>query len=763
MKFRVSPKDLMMFILYSIFLLILCSLAVLNLSSLLNEGKLFGLNFFAGFFPPYLWATLLVFLAVLIAIFFSISSSIFDHEKGFGIGLKIGEKDDEKGYTRFATEKEMKNADDVKKVVISNLSADGAGVPLVNDGKDMWVDDGSFHSLVIGSTGNGKSQCVVEPMIESLGRKGESMIITDPKGELYRDHANFLRSKGYNIITLNFRDPQMGNAWNPLAIPYDLYKKGNEDKAIELLKDVSFNMVNDPKASDPFWGNASMGYFNGLALGLFQDAEEKYININSINYMAAVGEESFAPSNYATAYFDLKGKDSTPYNFAKSTITGPTETRTSVLSVFSEKMEKFTTQKNLSEMLSYSDFDMRSIGQEKTALFVVIHDEKTTYHPLATIFLKQAYEVLVDVAHKSPKGKLPIRTNFILDEFANMPPLKDVTAMVSAARSRNIRFTFIIQGFSQLNDVYGKEQADTIKGNCGNKIFINSSDLADLEEISKLCGEAKSKEKEKTASRPLLTSSDLQKLKKFQVVILRQRMNPFKTKLTPSFQINWGHSDEESKFIERKPREVSIFDFREFVREEKKKKLFGSIENNGGMPNQNGFGLGTPIGNIFEGLNKPTPNNNNPFSGFNNSNNNNPFGGFNNPFGPTRPSDENLDKTDILDVKDIQNQIRKPNINPNLFEDGQMDIDSLVKKIDAKIAELEKEEAEEKAKQNNNISQKVVDYDKLDTTMVEKFDDFFKKEDNNKVKEEPKVVVDKDSVVVGENNDDEYFDDFFNE
>ena len=230
MKFRVSPKDLVMFIIYSIFLFILCSLAVLNLSSLLNEGKLFGFNFFAGFFPPYLLPTLLVFFAVLIAIFLSVSSYIFDHEKGSGIGLKIGEKDDEKGYTRFATEKEMKNADDVKKVVISSLDADAAGVPLVNDGKDMWVDDGSFHSLVIGSTGNGKSQCVVEPMIESLGRKGESMIITDPKGELYRDHANFLRSKGYNIITLNFRDPQMGNAWNPLAIPYDLFKQGNEDK-----------------------------------------------------------------------------------------------------------------------------------------------------------------------------------------------------------------------------------------------------------------------------------------------------------------------------------------------------------------------------------------------------------------------------------------------------------------------------------------------------------------------------------------------------
>ena len=755
MKFRVSSKDLVMFMVYSIFLLVLCSLAVLNLSSLLNEGKLFGLNFFAGFVPPYLWPTLIVFLAVLIAIFFSVSSYIFDHEKGSGIGLKIGEKDDEKGYTRFATEKEMKNADDVKKVVISNLEADGAGVPLVNDGKDMWVDDGSFHSLVIGSTGNGKSQCVVEPMIESLGRKGESMIITDPKGELYRDHANFLRSKGYNIITLNFRDPQMGNAWNPLAIPYDLYKQGNEDKAIELLKDVSFNMVNDPKANDPFWGNASMGYFNGLALGLFQDAEEKYININSINYMAAVGEEKMGMnSNFSTEYFNLKGKDSTPYNFAKSTITGPTETRTSVLSVFSEKMEKFTTQKNLSQMLSYSDFDMHKIGTEKTALFVVIHDEKTTYHPLATIFLKQAYEVLVDVAHKSPKGKLPIRTNFILDEFANMPPLKDVTAMVSAARSRNIRFTFIIQGFSQLNDVYGKEQADTIKGNCGNKIFINSSDLADLDEISKLCGEIKSKEKEKTASRPLLTPSDLQKLKKFQVVILRQRMNPYKTKLTPSYEINWGHSDEESPFIERKQTPVEIFDFKKYVQDQKQSKFLESV-NNGGMGlNGAGFGGGKPIGNIFEGLNKP-------------SGNNNSFGGNSNPFDfsnflsqSPNNSKNDLDKTDFLDLPMIQKSANEQNINSK----PEFDVDNILKKIDAKIAELEKEEQEEQKKQNTQAN-KITDYDKLDSTMVEKFDDFFKQSDNSKnnVKDEPKIVVDKDSKIVNDPSDDEYFDDFFSE
>lgn len=109
-------------------------------------------------------------------------------------------------------------------------------------------------------------------------------------------------------------------------------------------------------------------------------------------------------------------------------------------------------------MLSHNDFDMEDIGRKKTAVFIVIQDEKKTYHSLVTIFLKQCYETLVRVAQENPGGKLKHRTNFLLDEFANMPPLSDVDAMVSAARSRNIKLSFIIQNFSQLNDVYGKEK-----------------------------------------------------------------------------------------------------------------------------------------------------------------------------------------------------------------------------------------------------------------------------------------------------------------
>src|SRR5574344_1172994 len=163
-------------------------------------------------------------------------------------------------------------------------------------------------------------------------------------------------------------------------------------------------------------------------------------------------------------------------------------------------------------MLSHSDFDIRDIGKEKTAVFLKIHDEKTTYHALATIFVKQVYEALIAVAQTCPNIRLPFRTNFVLDEFANMPALKDVESMITASRSRNMRFNFGIQNFSQLNKVYGKEVAETIKGNCGNMFYLITTEYAALEEISKLLGEVKpkvEKDKPQPPVRPLVTVSDL--------------------------------------------------------------------------------------------------------------------------------------------------------------------------------------------------------------------------------------------------------------
>lgn len=315
-------------------------------------------------------------------------------------------------------------------------------------------------------------------MIKILAKAGESMILTDPKGELYEGTGEMLREYGYNVIILNFRDPQKGNAWNPMNLPYQLYKDGNIDKSIELLDDLALNILYDEKSSgDPFWQNSGADYFSGLALGLFEDASEDQVNLNSMNLMSSLGEERFGGpnNNYIKEYFNAKDPSRPAYVNASGTVFAPEETKGGVLSTYKQKVKLFSSRDNLSEMLSYSDFDMKDIGRKKTAVFMIVQDEKKTLHPLATIFIKQCYETLIDVAQECG-GHLPFRTNFILDEFANMPPLKDVTTMVTAARSRHIRFTFIIQNFAQLTKVYGKEDAETIKGNC-NILYLISSEL----------------------------------------------------------------------------------------------------------------------------------------------------------------------------------------------------------------------------------------------------------------------------------------------
>lgn len=680
MKFKVSAKDMAIFSAFSIFLLYFCAIAVLNVLTLLNEGEFYGFNPFEAFTAKYIFITLFLFFGVLAAIFLSVSSTIFEHQKGFGIGLSFGEKE-EKGYSRWLKEKEMKKGFKIFKVGVKDEEAPAGGIVIINDGKNMWVDDSENHTLVIGVTGSGKTTAVVDPLIYSLCKHGESMVFTDPKGEIYKNHAELLKARGYNIIILNFRNPDLGNAWNPLTLPYRLHKAGNIDKSIELVDDVALNILQDKKASDPFWEKSASDYFSGCALGLIEDAEEEQVNLNSISLMTTVGEEKYgAGSTYIKEYFTMKGESSSAYVFASNTINSPTETKGGILSVFRQKIRLFASREQLSEMLAYSDFDMRSIGKEKTAVFMIIHDEKTTYHALATIFIKQCYETLIDVAQESG-GKLPVRTNFILDEFANMPPLKDVTTMVTAARSRQIRFTFIIQNFAQLNEVYGKEDAETIRSNCGNLIYILTTELAALEEISKLCGEVKSKKDDKTESHPLISVSDLQKMKMNEVIILRSRMHPFKTQLAQAFNIDWGDKEYgKAEFRHRDKKEINLFDVKEFVKVRRKSKMMSEMDNpknlaGGGLPN------GQPnFTNIMS-------------SGLNNMSD--------------KPKGFNGGIPTFEEFMAARNGGNKPEAKKETKPAApSFDVDDLVKRIDAKIAELEaQEKAEEEAKKNGTVPQ----------------------------------------------------------
>lgn len=685
MRFSAETKDVVIFIIFSLVWLFVVSLAVANVSEFLN-GESLTINLFLAFSGKNIAATIIFFLAGIIAAFAGVKSVFIEKDDdNTGIGFSVGQKK-EKNYARWAKDKEIEQGIDVKAVDPQAAKADAAGIPLKMTPKKVWVDNGGYHNLVIGSTGAGKTQTTVLPMVNLLAKHDESMIITDPKGEIYENTSNYLRSLGYNIVLLNFRDPQQGNSWNPMYLPYSLYKSGNIDKSIELLEDLAANILKDPsaKGQDPFWENTSADYFAGLACALFEDAKEEEINLNSINLMTTVGEEKLANTTYIKDYFSYKNPASTAYTKASSTLMAPSETKGSILSVFKQRVQLFASRANLSEMLANNDFDMRDIGRKKTAVFIVIQDEKTTYHTLVTIFLKQCYETLISVAQESG-GKLPHRTNFILDEFANMPPLKDVTTMVTAARSRNIRFTFIIQNFAQLHEVYGKENGETIKGNCGNIVYLISTELSALEEISKMCGEVKSKEKEKTSSTPLVTVSDLQRLSQWETIILRLRTMPFKTKLTPNFKMNWGHNFPKAEYPQREKNDVEVFDLKSFVNKKREEKI-------NSMLNSDSPTGGTSMGN--------------PFAGF--AATSNPFMDTNSP----KPSS------------------------------GGFNVDDLVKRIDAKIAELEEEERQEQQKLEQEKKNKM--------------------ESAKKVSEITKAEVSVDeSKPINEITDDQFFDDFF--
>ena len=427
------------------------------------------------------------------------------------------------------------------------------------------------------------------------------------------------------------------------------------------------------------------------------------------------------------------------------------ETKQSILSVFRQKIQLFASRENLSEMLSHSDVDLRSIGERPTVVYIVIQDEKKTYHSLVTILLKQIYETLISVAQVHG-GALPVRTNFLLDEFANMPPLKDVTTMITAARSRQIRFTMIIQNFAQLEQVYGKEQAETLRGNCGNLIYLVTTELKALEEISKMCGEVKSKKDAKTASTPLVTVTDLQKMKENEVIILRLRMSPFKTKFTPNYKIDWGEKYPKAKYPIRQKEEVHVFDIKQFVKDLKKKKLLEMMNaaDDGNSDNKNSFSSNPMMPGIPGGMFTP-------FGGMmpNNSINNRTNGGnIQSPFGGNAARPAVNPFVDSVDDDDDDGAPVMP---------SSLNIDDLVKKIDKKIAELEEEERLEKEKRDkeeaankpSTIPDATIQDNSNSSTNDKPVAEVNENKDINKDQQQISLDLDDDL------EDDEFFDDFF--
>jgi len=428
--------------------------------------------------------------------------------------------------SRWSTLEEITST--LKKIDLSEVSSSASGLPIYSDGRYVYVDHLDNHSLVLGATGSKKTRLFCMPTINLLGHAGESMIISDPKGELLEKNSGYLISKGYQIGVLNFREPSKSNLmWNPLHMPYLFYKDQKFDKATEMITDFVHTLKGQVRSErDPYWEITASNYIVGIILLLFELAKD----INEVNMKSVVLLASYAHDTNELELSSLAKfvKQLPRHSLAAikmlSTLLNADNTRKSILGTVDTMLSPFMNSLSLTSLLSKTNFQMEELSHKKHAIFLIIPDEKTTLHFLASAYIKQSYELFIDIASKQKDRLLNKRVNFILDEFANMPKITDMPSMITAARSRNMRFFLVVQSEQQLVNIY-QEEAQTIKGNCTNWVFLTSRERGLLEELQVLCGKRNVFDREE----PLISMSQLQMFDKSrgQALILQARNFPF--------------------------------------------------------------------------------------------------------------------------------------------------------------------------------------------------------------------------------------------
>ena len=324
-------------------------------------------------------------------------------------------------------------------------------------------------------SGSGKSSAYSIPnAYQCLG----SYVFTDPKGELYDATAGYLKSKGYDIKVLNLVHPQNSDGYNPLM------HISNEIDVDVIANTIVKGQVVEGK-SDPYWDDMAEMLLKALIYYLIATRPEEEQNLASCAELVRAANAN-GGSNLLTELMNQLSYDHPARMYYKSIEIAPEKTYGSILSTLQSKLGKFDS-KEIAELTSTDTINFQEIGKKKTAVYVISSDTHTAYDFLLTIFFSQMIQQLYDYAD-SAGGRLPERTFFILDEFANIGKIPDFDKKISTSRSRGISFSVILQNLDQLEAVYEKSY-ETIIGNCDTHVFLGSNSQKTVEYFSKALGE----------------------------------------------------------------------------------------------------------------------------------------------------------------------------------------------------------------------------------------------------------------------------------
>ena len=338
--------------------------------------------------------------------------------------------------------------------------------------------------LVIGGSGSGKTRFFCKP---SLLQGHSSYVVTDPKGTLLPEIGTFLRRKKYRIKCLNLINFKKSMKYNPLA-----YIRSEKD-ILKLVNALIMNTKGEgEKSGEDFWVKAERLYYTALIGYIWYEAPEEEKNfitlLDLINASEAREDDETYQSPVDLLFAELEAKE--PDHFAvkqyRKFKMAAGKTLKSILVSCGARLSPFDI-KELRDLMETDELDLDTLGDEKSALFVILSDTDSTFNFVAALMYSQLFNLLCDKADDFYGGRLPVHVRLILDEFANIGQIPNFDKLIATIRSREISAAIILQSQSQLKTIY-KDAADTIVGNCDSTLFLGGKEKSTLKEISELLG-----------------------------------------------------------------------------------------------------------------------------------------------------------------------------------------------------------------------------------------------------------------------------------
>jgi type IV secretion system protein VirD4 len=428
---------------------------------------------------------------------------------------------------RFSTVTEIQNT------LTSLETAKSGGVILfTNEDKKFFFDD-EGHTTIIGSSGCGKSRRVTFGQLRALTEKGESFIVIDPKGEMYKNTACYATAS-HNIKVFNCRTPGFSDRWNPLAYAWELWHSGKHSKAQEKVREFVKDFTAGYHTVDHYWKESLENLTTGIIYLLIQLPDKRYCNIHTIYNLLSEDRDSLRNANpdanagvvwggALQETVDLLGANDPARKLLAGYLSAAMATRSSVLTTVTNKLADFCISEEIAGLTSGDDFDIAhlDVDDKPLAVYIIIPDGNRIFSDIAAMLVSQISTHFKNLADVKYNGVLPNRLNIILEELGNVGrSISGLPELMSACRSRNIRITLVVQSLYQLDSLYGECDAETIRGNTNVWIMFRNSNWKTLQNFSFQCGDRKIKAGDIVEMQPLITPAQLGAMEIGQALIM---------------------------------------------------------------------------------------------------------------------------------------------------------------------------------------------------------------------------------------------------